>query len=225
VVVLAPVRIDAPEAFLADVHALVTARGLEAVRWIVIEADSGHLAPLVRDLGDELALSVDARFEEAAQQQDLAAIAGPPPQGNRIKKWSRGDAQDSEKVAVVPACKQALVVHAEFPVLLEAALNRLEQVHRDMPQDGEVLSCVAGSDAAIVFAKPDVEHPVELVFDSPVTPGGGKSGLRRELVARGDVVAMFERRLARDRSLRLDADDSLEHWPLVERRPALSVDA
>jgi tetratricopeptide (TPR) repeat protein len=79
VVVLAPVRIDAPEAFLSDVRALVTARGLEAVRWIVVEADSGHLAPLARELGDELALSVDARFDEAAQQQDLAAIAGPPP--------------------------------------------------------------------------------------------------------------------------------------------------
>jgi len=79
VVVLAPVRIDAPEAFHADVHALVTARGLEAVRWIVVEADSGHLAPLTRELGGERALEVDARFDEAAQQQDLAAIAGPPP--------------------------------------------------------------------------------------------------------------------------------------------------
>jgi tetratricopeptide (TPR) repeat protein len=79
VVVLAPSRIDAPEAFLADVHALVTARGLEAVRWIVIEADSGHLAPLARELGGERALSVDARFDEATQQQDLAAIAGPAP--------------------------------------------------------------------------------------------------------------------------------------------------
>jgi tetratricopeptide (TPR) repeat protein len=79
VVVLAPPRIDAPEAFLADVHALVTARGLEAVRWIVVEADSEHLAPLAAELGDELALSVNARFDEATQQRDLAAIAGPPP--------------------------------------------------------------------------------------------------------------------------------------------------
>jgi hypothetical protein len=79
VVVLAPVRIDAPEAFLSDVRALVTASGLEGVRWIVVEADSGHLAPLVRELGADLALSVDARFDETAQQQDLATIAGPPP--------------------------------------------------------------------------------------------------------------------------------------------------
>lgn len=79
VVVLAPARIDLPEAFVSDVHALVTARGLEAVRWIVVEADSGHLAPLARQLGEERALRVDARFDEAAGQQDLSAIAGPPP--------------------------------------------------------------------------------------------------------------------------------------------------
>jgi tetratricopeptide (TPR) repeat protein len=78
VVVLAPVRISAPEAFLSDVHALVTAPGLEVVRWIVVEADSEHLLPLLAELG-ERSLTVDARFDESAQQEDLAAIAGPPP--------------------------------------------------------------------------------------------------------------------------------------------------
>jgi tetratricopeptide (TPR) repeat protein len=98
VVVLAPSRIDAPEAFLDDVHALVTARGLEAVRWIVVEADSVHLEPLAGELG-ERALSVDARFDEEAQQQDLAAIAGPaPPPGAPLVApfpwgpWSSGGA-------------------------------------------------------------------------------------------------------------------------------------
>jgi len=79
VVVLAPVRVDVPEAFLADVRALVSARGLEVVRWIVVEADSEHLVPLVSELGEPRALAVDARFDESAQQADLAAIAGSPP--------------------------------------------------------------------------------------------------------------------------------------------------
>jgi len=79
VVVLAPPRVEAAEAFVADVQALLDAPSLQAVRWVVIEADSQHLGGLVIQLGAARALAVDMRVSEADQRRDLAALAGPPP--------------------------------------------------------------------------------------------------------------------------------------------------
>jgi tetratricopeptide (TPR) repeat protein len=79
VVVLAPTRVDAGTAFLAEVSALVSVRVLPEVRWIVIEADTQYLAPLQQELGEDRALSVDFRIDEAEQRRDLAALAGPSP--------------------------------------------------------------------------------------------------------------------------------------------------
>jgi tetratricopeptide (TPR) repeat protein len=79
VVVLAPPRIDAPEAFVAELRALVSAPALAAVRWVVVESDSQHTGGVVAELGPERALVVDGRADEAEQQRDLAALAGPPP--------------------------------------------------------------------------------------------------------------------------------------------------
>lgn len=78
VVVLAPTRIDDAAAFLADVRALVSSKALQAVRWIIIETDTLHLAPLVQELGEQRALTADFRIDPAQQQRDLAALASPP---------------------------------------------------------------------------------------------------------------------------------------------------
>jgi len=43
-----------------------------------------------------------------------------------------------------------------------------EQVEGKPVDEGEVLSSVAGTLAAQVFAEGDVEYPVEFVFDAPV---------------------------------------------------------
>jgi tetratricopeptide (TPR) repeat protein len=77
--VLAPSRVDEPALFAEELRALATASQLGDVRWIVIESDSRHLEPLVRELGPARALSVEFRIDEAQQQRDLAALAGPLP--------------------------------------------------------------------------------------------------------------------------------------------------
>jgi hypothetical protein len=79
VIVLAPPRVEGPEAFVADVRALIESTALAAVRWIVLETDSEHLAGLVSELGVARALRVDARVAPEDQRRDLAALAGPPP--------------------------------------------------------------------------------------------------------------------------------------------------
>lgn len=76
--VLAPSRVDDSAAFADELRALGTASLLEDVRWIVIESDSRHLERLLRELGPARALGVEFRIDEAQQQRDLAALAGPP---------------------------------------------------------------------------------------------------------------------------------------------------
>lgn len=76
--VLAPSRVEDSAAFADELRALVTASLLEDVRWIVIESDSRHLERLLRELGPARAQGVECRIDEAQQQRDLAALAGPP---------------------------------------------------------------------------------------------------------------------------------------------------
>jgi hypothetical protein len=77
VVVLAPSRVDDAPALVAQLRALLDAPVLEDVRWIVIESDTRHLAPLLEKLGRRHGLSVDISPDEAEQQRDLAALVGP----------------------------------------------------------------------------------------------------------------------------------------------------
>src|SRR4051812_47714000 len=73
VVVLAPVRIDDAVAFTNEVGGLLQASRLTAVRWIVVEADSEHLAPLVNGLGPD-ALRCPCVLDAADEHSDLAAL-------------------------------------------------------------------------------------------------------------------------------------------------------
>jgi len=77
--VVAPSRVEDSAAFVDELRALIMAPLLGDVRWIVIESDSQHLERLVRELGAARALSVECRIDEAQQQRDLAALAGPLP--------------------------------------------------------------------------------------------------------------------------------------------------
>lgn len=78
-VVLAPSRVEDATDLVDELRALATASLLEDVRWIVIESDTRHLDRLVRELGPARALGVEFRIDEAQQQRDLAALAGPLP--------------------------------------------------------------------------------------------------------------------------------------------------
>ena len=73
VAVLAPARVEDAAAFLHDLTALVAARDLGHVRWIVVEVDGAAAAPLARQLG-EAALSCACLVDEKEQQDDLAAL-------------------------------------------------------------------------------------------------------------------------------------------------------
>jgi len=52
-----------------------------------------------------------------------------------------------------------------------------EDVQAHVAEDGEVFRSVTGSDTALVFAEVDIELPVKLVFDAPMTAGGARKRL------------------------------------------------
>jgi tetratricopeptide (TPR) repeat protein len=79
VVLLAPPRVEEASVFVAHLRALVAEPRLRDVRWVVLECDSRHLAPLLEELQPGRALSVDLAIDEVEQQRDLAALAGPAP--------------------------------------------------------------------------------------------------------------------------------------------------
>ena len=118
----------------------------------------------------------------------------------------------------MPPGKEALVRYAEL-LPIEPALYRLEQVDRDVADDSEVFGGIAHAYPAIVLPEGNIEHPVETIFNSPVTSGGVERCLRREVGTRCDVVAALEGCLAGDGSFRLDEHEPAELAPLVEGAP------
>lgn len=140
VIVLAPPRVEAPEAFVADVRALIDAAPLAALRWIVIEADSQHLADLVGELGPTRALGVDVRVTPEDQRSDLAALAGPPPApGAPLIKphpwgaWSSGGAMPAaaapRRVDEPPAPSDAQLERAGLsPLYLQGGAQRIKSL-------------------------------------------------------------------------------------------------
>ena len=80
--------------------------------------------------------------------------------------------------------------------------------------DGEVEGGVVGSHAAFVVAEDHVEHPVEAVFDHPMTADHRSQGVG-EQGERGDVEARLGFDLAIGFPFALDHDDRLQARPLV----------
>ena len=73
---------------------------------------------------------------------------------------------------MVPAGREALVLDAD---LLGALL--LEEIERNVVEDGEIFGRSASADAGLILMHGDVEDPVETVFDGPVAahdPGEGR---------------------------------------------------
>ena len=83
-----------------------------------------------------------------------------------------------------------------------------------MLDDGEVEGGVVGSHAAFVVAEDHVEHPVEAVFDHPVTADHRSQGVGEE-GERGDVEPRLGFDLAVGFPFALDHDDRLQARPLV----------
>src|SRR5271165_106487 len=85
-----------------------------------------------------------------------------------------------------------------------------EQVEGDAVENGEVLGCVACAFAVVVFAKTDIEHPVQFVLDAPVLTNGAVQ-TRRIRFETGDVVAGFGLGFTRGLVIALRLDT---HYPL-----------
>lgn len=64
---------------------------------------------------------------------------------------------------LIPASLELFGLDTEF-----SGCFLLEQVERDVAQDGEVVWGVVFADTAVIFAKGDVEYPVQFVFGAPV---------------------------------------------------------
>ena len=82
-----------------------------------------------------------------------------------------------------------------------------------MPQKGKVLCAIPFSQTTIIFSKSDVQHPVELVLNSPMTTYyvEDMSSTAHET---GDVVFDFSFYLASDVTLSPDHYDSLQACPV-----------
>lgn len=82
VAVLAPTRVERPGALCEALRALLDARGLGAVRWMLIDPEPAALEPVADELG-ERAARIAFLVDEAEAQRDLArmldaAEAAPP---------------------------------------------------------------------------------------------------------------------------------------------------
>lgn len=71
--------------------------------------------------------------------------------------------EDLEQVVFVPASLEALILDAKL-----GGGFLLEGIESNVPQHGEVLWAIVGANARIIFAKSDVQHPVEGIFNLPV---------------------------------------------------------
>jgi hypothetical protein len=113
VVVLAPTRVDDPEAFGQAIEALVLVRELGVVRWIVIGAGAPTVAPLVKRLG-EAAWSHTCRVDPDAERDELAqlftAAASAParsPASARVgAAWPRGVVPPERPGSAAPALSE-----------------------------------------------------------------------------------------------------------------------
>jgi hypothetical protein len=79
-------------------------------------------------------------------------------QGRRMKSSS----QKREHVIIVPGGLLATRPHADpgcsFPP---------HEVNGDLAQNGQVASCRAIPDAAVILAEGDIQNPMEPIFDTP----------------------------------------------------------
>src|SRR5438128_813916 len=132
------------------------------------------------------------------------------------------DSQDLQEVAVMPASTHALVLHAKL-LVLGGALGGFQHVQRDMSHNGEILSGITRTDAAVVFTKCDIQCPVKLVLNAPMAARSAEGVLGGKIATRGNVLALFNRGLAIDGSLRLDEDEARQIPPLVALRHATHV--
>src|ERR1035437_1526326 len=90
----------------------------------------------------------------------------------------------------------------------------LEQVEREMAQDGKVLGGVAIPNPTGVLVERDIEHPMQAIFDAPVAPHRRSALVGGQQVAEEIVAARLWARGA-DAPFFLDPPDGLQTRPVV----------
>lgn len=73
VVVFAPTRVERPRALCDALRSLLDARGLDAVRWVLIDPEPDALEPVAAHVGEQ-AMRAAFLVDEAEAQRDLAAM-------------------------------------------------------------------------------------------------------------------------------------------------------
>ncbi|MCG5055326.1 MAG: hypothetical protein KA712_20370 [Myxococcales bacterium] len=193
VVLLAPLRV-APGAQerLIEVHSLVSAAALEAVRWVVVTPGPSGLAPVVaaeRARGPFAAELVNARVDSAAGRKDLAALvagmksapagatpmqmsgfAGPsvaPPRRVRDPAPMLPEQRTEATLGVPPGLTDTGGMHEMRVALLEAAVAAGDGRFADA-----VIAQRAARDVAVRLGLVKEAAQMELLLGSYVLSGG-----------------------------------------------------
>ena len=91
-----------------------------------------------------------------------------------------------------------------------------------MSQKGEVLCAIPFSQTAIIFSKSDVQHPVELVLNSPMATYYVED-ISSAAHETGDIVFDFSFYLASDVTLSPDHYDCLQAYPVRQAADLFQV--
>ena len=84
---------------------------------------------------------------------------------------NRFDTQDCHSECIVPRCELSLFGEAELAEGSRCGFQS-QDVEDDLFQAGEIVSRKVFAHCGGVFAEVYVEHPVQAIFDSPVTANG-----------------------------------------------------
>ena len=125
--------------------------------------------------------------------------------------------KDFEQVVIVPSGQLALGAYAE---LVRGFLP--QQVKGDVSQHGKVFRPVSLAHAGIILAEGDIQDPMELVFDLPVSSHRLKQLLGVTLQA-GDEVASLHRPGGANATFCLDHGNGTQPLPVPQGGNVLQV--
>lgn len=115
----------------------------------------------------------------------------------------------------------SLVPSAHEAFGLETNLGRLlvfEQGQSNPSQGGKVLIRMPLPDTAVILTKRDVQHPVQTVFNPPVTPNGGTKLLGIVTRQATQVIAALDTSVLANRPLGFYQPEAAQTGPLVAVR-------
>ena len=135
-----------------------------------------------------------------------------PPGQLHLIVMSRFDAQDCHSESIVPRCELSFFGEAELAEGSRCCLQS-QDVEDDLFQAGEIVSRKVFAHCCGVFAEVYVEHPVQPIFDSPMTANRFSKRFSRHQPRRDIVTALQIRRFATDNAQGFDRCQHLAVGP------------